>query len=187
MGRVVDLTECVSVLGGSGGLQQGSFSCGRPCRGWWWCGGGNLQVVRLAERACTFKAATQPPPVLLTLSAQLLADPQPDVFPALQQEVHQLHIRSNETRETNVCVYPTFQHRLSEEHYLKLDSFTVAMTYHERENTGYGSEPACTTPDSETEAAKWNSVITFFKYLPLCFSYCEREKKSGPTSEKQLT
>lgn len=75
-----------------------------PLSSWWW-GGGVLRGVRLAERAGAAEAATQRPPVLLALSAQAPADPQPDLVSTLKQEVHQLHVRSVGTRTNTTKNY----------------------------------------------------------------------------------
>lgn len=96
--RVVDLTKPGPVLwsGCSGWLLQGSLSGESQGHSGWW-GGGVLRSVRLAERAGAAEAAAQRPPVLHALPAQPLADPQPDLVSTLQQEVHQLHVRSSWT------------------------------------------------------------------------------------------
>lgn len=92
-------------FGHLGRLPQVRLICAMPGPDgwwWWWCGGGGvvLQSVCLAVRAGAAEAAAQRPPVVLALRAQPLADPRPDRVSAPQQEVHQLHVRSEETKHT---------------------------------------------------------------------------------------
>lgn len=107
LGRIVDP---VLWFVRSGWLLQGSLSSDRRGRGGW-RGGGVLRGVQLAQRTGAAEAAAQRPPVLLALPTQPPADPRSDLVPALQQEVHQLHIRSGgdvHTKKTCSCVRPTF-------------------------------------------------------------------------------
>lgn len=96
-GRAGDLVRAAVLrFGCCGRLLPGPLSSDRPGHGGWW-GGGVLRSVRLVERAGAAEAAAQRPPVLLTLPAQPAADPQPHLVSTLQQEVHQLHVRSGGT------------------------------------------------------------------------------------------
>lgn len=71
-----------------------------PSRNWprrcGWRGGSGAdvwQVVGLvAEGTGAAEGVAQRPPLLLTLTTQAPAHPEPDVIAALQQEVHQLHV-----------------------------------------------------------------------------------------------
>lgn len=95
--HVVHLTaHAVLWFGHSGWLLLGPLGGDWPGRGGWW-DSGVLRSVRLAGRAGAAEAAAQWPPLLLALPAQPAADPQPDLLATLQQEVHQLHVRSGGT------------------------------------------------------------------------------------------